>query len=94
MGTLCTIFGNANAFGIPLGRVACGGGVINDAGHINGVDSCETRLIDNEDGKDSRGGGHTIGGISGIASVLPGVGAMCSLCDISISIAGNLLGSE
>ena len=64
-----------------------GGGIINDTGHVNCVNSCDTRLIGDEDGKDSRGGsGYTIGGVSGITSVLAGVGAMCSLCDIPISI--------
>ncbi len=54
---------------------------------VNRVNSCDPRLIDDEDGKDSRGGaGHTIGGISGIASVLAGVGAVCSLHNIPILI--------
>ncbi len=56
MGALCTVFGNANASGMLLGGVAHGGGVINDAGRADRIDSCDPGLIDDEDGEDSREG--------------------------------------
>jgi len=70
-----------------LDGVACGGGVINDTGHVDCVTSCDLGSIGDEDSGGRRG--HTIEDIYGITSMLAGVGVVCSLCDILISIAGD-----
>ncbi len=67
-----------------------GGGVINNTGHVDCITSCDLGSIGGED----RGGrrGHTIDGVSGITSMVTGVGTMCSLRNIPISIAGDFAG--
>ena len=67
--------------------VAHGGGVINNTGCVDCITSCDLGSIGDEDSGGRRG--CTIEDISGITSVLAGVGVMCSLRDIPISIAGN-----
>ncbi len=74
----------------PLDGVACSGGVINDTGCVDCVTSCDLGSIGDEYSGGRRG--HTIGDISGITGMLTGVGAMCSLRDIPISIAGDFAG--
>ena len=66
------------------------GGVINDTGCVDCITSCNLSSIGDEDSGGRRG--HTIDNVSGITSVVTGVGAMCSLCNIPISIAGNFAG--